>query len=366
MFNVKRVVEELLANIEMIVGTSSIHSPLDYLTEEEYMAGIWGQKLGLSREVGVNIFCFEPEGYKYILGEQLRNIDKLWKDDWKVIVPTATQSVGWVHVHDFYEITYIVKGKYDYKISDTEVTLNEGDLIIMDTNCVHSDISPLDKEVVLLYVSINRGLFSKYIFDSKLSGPVSRLSSSEIPGADDEQRCVIFHTAEEPGFYGEIENTLAMILRESSKREAHFESIVRLLTLRLLSELDSAEIAQELVFGSKMRDELVLVEIDRHIRENLRTVDIKSLCEYMHFNSTYYNRIIKKRTGMTLTAYIQKKRIDKTKNLLISTDKPINEVMEEIGYKNKQFFYKLFFKECGMTPKQYKQNYKTLFKYDPR
>jgi AraC-like DNA-binding protein len=43
-------------------------------------------------------------------------------------------------------------------------------------------------------------------------------------------------------------------------------------------------------------------------------------------------------------------------SLLKSTDRSIEEIVSKAGYKNKSHFYKLFQKNYGMTPSQYRKN----------
>jgi AraC family transcriptional regulator of adaptative response / methylphosphotriester-DNA alkyltransferase methyltransferase len=58
---------------------------------------------------------------------------------------------------------------------------------------------------------------------------------------------------------------------------------------------------------------------------------------------------------MTPVEYIQHKRIDKAKDLLISSDKPIAEVGVSVGLPNTPYFITLFKKKTGHTPTVYRQ-----------
>ena len=78
------------------------------------------------------------------------------------------------------------------------------------------------------------------------------------------------------------------------------------------------------------------------------------LQEQLHFNTAYYNRLVKKRFGITLVQYIQKKRLAKAKQLLAETNLPVGKIIEKIGYQNRYHFYTLFAREPGMTPIEYR------------
>ena len=57
---------------------------------------------------------------------------------------------------------------------------------------------------------------------------------------------------------------------------------------------------------------------------------------------------------------LQKKRIDTACELLENTTMTVGEITYKIGIENENYFYTLFKKNVGMTPKQYRQSKITL------
>ena len=100
---------------------------------------------------------------------------------------------------------------------------------------------------------------------------------------------------------------------------------------------------------------LVFEEISEYIRQHFNTVTIRELSETFHFQEDYFNRLIKNKTGMTYSAYVQKFRLDKAAQLLTASSKSIEEIAEAVGYHNKGYFYKIFVKQYSMTPAQYRK-----------
>ncbi len=68
----------------------------------------------------------------------------------------------------------------------------------------------------------------------------------------------------------------------------------------------------------------------------------------------YFGDLIKKETGQTAIEYIHKHVIDATKDLLADTSKTITDVSYQIGFQYPQHMSRLFKKETGMTPAQYR------------
>ena len=54
--------------------------------------------------------------------------------------------------------------------------------------------------------------------------------------------------------------------------------------------------------------------------------------------------------------YLQEKKIEAAKSLLLSTDDPIHEVGSAVGIDNTNHFIHLFKKHTGVTPFVYRQN----------
>ena len=69
------------------------------------------------------------------------------------------------------------------------------------------------------------------------------------------------------------------------------------------------------------------------------------LANVVSLNYTYFSSIFKNRTGMSVIAYLQNLRIQKAKELLISSDEKICEIAHKTGFTDERYFEKLF-KQC--------------------
>lgn len=95
--------------------------------------------------------------------------------------------------------------------------------------------------------------------------------------------------------------------------------------------------------------------IDNHFAED---IDLKKLADIEHYNNTYYVEWFKKKTGFSPMEYIQNKRIEKSKELLLNTDLNILQVGEAVGYKHNSSFTRVFKKLENITPKEFRLNSK--------
>lgn len=82
---------------------------------------------------------------------------------------------------------------------------------------------------------------------------------------------------------------------------------------------------------------------------------VKYFADKACLSPNYFGDLIKKETGKTAQEYIQDKIISLAKDLILSTDKTINEISYELGYQYSQHFNRIFKKNVGKTPNEYRK-----------
>lgn len=58
----------------------------------------------------------------------------------------------------------------------------------------------------------------------------------------------------------------------------------------------------------------------------------------------------KKETGLRFVEYLNQQRVNKAKSLLIRNDISMKEIVEQSGFRNYNYFFKVFKEMVGMTP----------------
>ena len=69
-------------------------------------------------------------------------------------------------------------------------------------------------------------------------------------------------------------------------------------------------------------------------------------------NASYLSTLFKKETGITLTEFVNRSRIDQAIFLLNTTDMQIQSVAQNCGIPDVNYFTKLFKRMIGKTPKE--------------
>lgn len=114
----------------------------------------------------------------------------------------------------------------------------------------------------------------------------------------------------------------------------------------LILEIQSSTIDGSLI--SKQAKDL----LEEFKISNLPTV--KELCEIMNISRYHLEQSFKNYEKIGISEYIQKKKMKYAEMLLISTDKSILEVANEIGYENPSKFSQSFKKYLGILPRKYR------------
>ncbi len=256
---------------------------------------------------------------------------------------------GPYHRHNTYELTYVASGRLTYVMSGQEVVLEAGDALLMDRNCVHFDRN-MAEDAAVLYLSLPQQTMQRFSVQTGAETRCSRLLQSE---QDKVQRFLRYRPAG-PGAGTEAEQCLAWIIQEVNLQDYGSREMLTLLACRLLLRLEAHFSGEPIRLTSNLQKDLLLIELDRYLQAHLATVTLRDLVRQFHFNGDYFCRKIKQKYGVTLTEYIQQKRIAQARQLLLRTELPVLEIIEQVGYKNARYFYEIFRKSTGMTPAEYR------------
>ncbi|MGQ8872317.1 response regulator transcription factor [Paenibacillus sp. TSA_86.1] len=124
--------------------------------------------------------------------------------------------------------------------------------------------------------------------------------------------------------------------------------------------------ADELVHFKRSNEEqranLVVQSLCNYIKGNLeKDLTLVRLAELHHFNPSYLSRFFKQEMGINLSEFIDDSRIRKAKELLMNHELMVREVALQVGYESAHSFTRLFKKQMGMTPQEYRETLLTRF-----
>lgn len=92
--------------------------------------------------------------------------------------------------------------------------------------------------------------------------------------------------------------------------------------------------------------------IDRNYAQQLT---LEEVADRFYLHPVYLSVMFKEKSGETFQDYLRRIRMERAKHLLLTTKYRIDRISVLIGYENTKYFYKVFKKETGFTPADYRQ-----------
>ncbi|MEF2966448.1 response regulator [Paenibacillus sp. M1] len=136
--------------------------------------------------------------------------------------------------------------------------------------------------------------------------------------------------------------------------------------LRIEEKRERAEIIEKVVDDKLVHANTRTVTANGPIREALHYIDhhlqneltLKEVADHVHLNPSYFSVLFKEQLNLTFSEYVTRSKIQRAKDLLITTDLPLDDIAEEAGYKTAKYFIKIFKEFEGLTPTAYRKKHK--------
>lgn len=127
-----------------------------------------------------------------------------------------------------------------------------------------------------------------------------------------------------------------------------------------LSDACMALLASVLKRRRQTETDSLLAELDRMVMKNLpEPLRLNEVAEHLGRHPTAITHHLQRKFGVTFTQYIGRLRMDKAKELLRRTRLSITEVAGRVGVNDQSNFSKMFRKFEGLSPQQYRDQYRT-------
>lgn len=235
-----------------------------------------------------------------------------------------------------YQILYVASGKAHFYFNGVEEIVNAGNMVIY---------RPREEQRYYYY-----GIDQTEVYWVHFTGNNVKNILRKYGILDDAH---VIHT----GTSLEYKRLFLAMIQELKLCKEDYEEL-------LVNYLQQLLIMMHRAINSKPRGKnpLLMSEMDsavRYFHENYNTsISIEEYATEHHMSVSWFIRNFKEYTNSTPAQYLLSLRISNAQSLLESTSYNISEIADIVGYDNPLYFSRLFRKQCGMSPSEFRNQLK--------
>lgn len=253
-----------------------------------------------------------------------------------------------VHWHEEFEITLVRKGSCTYQIDLQPYTITEGDFLFLPPGMLHGTGEQPDAEFVTDSFVFRLDMLESQMPDACTTSFFTPLANGMIRfpvylPASDQASGLLFHT---------FETIRDVFLKKPTGYELEIKSQLLHFFFLLYGHVPYQRSDQT---HSEITDKLKLVLqfIQDHYQQPVTVQELAGLC---HFSEYHFMRFFKRHMNMTCIEYLNQYRLEMASRQLAETELSITNIALESGFNNISYFNRVFKKKFGITPKEYRQS----------
>lgn len=273
-----------------------------------------------------------------------------------------------IHTHDYMQIWYINKGCLEHMVNDKCHILIKGTIFVLPPFVAHQ-VKQVPKEEVGIFgcefstdfinenitYNKNRPYIDSSLFDFAYLEPFLVSTENIKPGL------LLNGTIQ-----NRVETLFDEMLHEFNNEEEYFEINIKADLLKLLAII-SREYEREYMnqdngktfeLFEKYKDAInkTIKFIDENYSEDLSLEDASKMAM---LSQAYFSFIFKQITGKTFVEYKNALRIAKAIDLMKNKSMSITDICYTVGFNDTAYFSKIFKKDTGISPSQYRKAFYT-------
>lgn len=258
---------------------------------------------------------------------------------------------NFIHIHDCLEINYIFKGECELNFLDEKRILTEGDFCIISPYAKHNTIlRTRDSYIfpVLVKESTFKETFYPLLSDEDLLSRFLKntLSDKSLPNY------LLFKTS----MSSEIKDLMKRLFLENFRYDRYVNRCnILWLNLLFANILRNYETYSQFSSYQSGPD---YAPILRYIQNHYKTVSLPKLSKIFHYSVPHLSKVIKEATGQNYTHLVKQLKMREALHYLEKTDESIEAISEKVGYNSADHFYRIFHDFQGISPQQYRKEYR--------
>ncbi len=239
------------------------------------------------------------------------------------------------HFHEYCELILVTEGHAIIEINDRNYEVKKGDVVVYNPYDMHSEKSINSKSFKFVFFAIDRFKIQNL------------KKNCLVP--DDCKR--IYHTGES---YDMLYLIINRMLTEIDEKKRYYGEILKELSRTALMYIIRVILADEHPINPYYTDNTLNIAL-QYIDDNLSgDLSLDTIAENCFVSKYYLSHLFAGYKNMSIGRYVLECKINRAKELLAETDKKVSEIGEAVGFNESSYFCKVFKKETGCTPIEYR------------
>jgi AraC-like DNA-binding protein len=154
------------------------------------------------------------------------------------------------------------------------------------------------------------------------------------------------------GLNDEIVSTYKLAIQVAKAQETGFQQMLAGIVNYLLGltyAKDKLNTFEDLRVVNQINKAKIIM-LDLYTKE----IKLEDIAQEVNMSYSWFRRVFRQYTGFSPSQYLQELRLQKSKDLLTNTLKPVKEIAYEVGFENADYFCTAFRKKIGSTPLKYR------------
>lgn len=258
-------------------------------------------------------------------------------------LPCLPENLQW-HYHKEIEFILVEQGAHKVYIPGHSLVLRPGDVVVFGSGQWHCAHVVGDEQLV--YIVLHIDLESH--FDQATMRYSRHFSEALHP-----LWALNYMFWENERIRSEVARIIRGIFGEVARKSKGYEIAVGMHIRQLLLALlrgDRKGVLRANDFSDPEVMKPILEYVDSHITEKIELEQLSRLAGMNYFN---FSKFFKKSIGMPFRDYVNRKRIAKAEQFLLTGSQTVDDIARIVGIDNMAHFYKLFKLYNNCTPKQF-------------
>lgn len=253
------------------------------------------------------------------------------------------------HRHNYVEIIYMCQGTTTHIINEKDtITLQTGELLFLNQN-VTQEILPASRDDIAVNFIVLPEFFNRAFTMLDDENVLREFLITTLQQKKSPVSYLHFQVKDVLPVQNLMENLIWSVVTKESNARSTRQITMGLLFLNLLNYTDRMNQNNPDLYHQN-----IAVAAMRYIEDHYPTATLEEFSSTVSLPAYQVSRLVSRHTGHSFKDLLQKQRLNQAAYLLIHTKMPMETIIASIGYNNSSYFYNLFKKEYGMTPKEYR------------